>query len=104
MLAFVVRTRDLRDKEKIVHELKDKNGILTHKILTLKSANNLGNSLLEKDSTLQFMSFDHILTLTGPKPIMRPAQGPSVKANNENSMWNFLSFLTPREAKAWDRE
>lgn len=93
-----------KDKEKLFHESKDRNGILTHKILTLKSANHLGNSMLEKDSTLQFMSFDHILTLSGPKPLIRSAQGTAVKANNLSSMWNFLSFLAPKEAKAWDRE
>ena len=93
-----------KDKEKIVHELKDRNGILTHQVLTLKSANNLGNSMLEKNSTLQFMSFDRILTMSAPKPILRSLHGPSVKVNNLNSMWSFLSFLSPREAKAWDRE
>jgi len=30
-----------KDKEKIIHELNDSNGALSHQILTLKSANNL---------------------------------------------------------------
>src|SRR5689334_13534676 len=55
-----------KDREKHMHELRDLNGLLTHQILTLKSANHLGNKLLEKDSTLQFMSNDRVMTLTGP--------------------------------------
>ena len=93
------------DKEKHMHELRDHNGILTHQILTLKSANHLGNRLLEKDSILEFMSAEHVLTVKGPATVMlSQIAAPGVKAKGENTFWNFLSFLTPREAKAWDRE
>ena len=92
-----------KDKEKLVHDLRDRNGVLTHQILTLKSANHLGNQLLDKDSTMQFMSFDHVLTLNGPATINRKLDTRSAKAKNENS-WNILSYFTPQEAKAWDKE
>ena len=52
-----------KDKQKNIHELMETNGALTHQILTLKSANNLGSRLLEKDGTLQFMGQDHVMTL-----------------------------------------
>ncbi len=92
-----------KDRQKYIHDLKDKNGVLTHQILTLKSANHLGNQLLEKDSNLQFMSYEHVLTMTGP---IKTRQNPTaqMKGKAENSMWSFLSFLAPQEAKAWDRE
>jgi hypothetical protein len=92
------------DKEKYMHDLRDRNGLLTHKILTLKSSNNLGNKLLEKNSNLQFMGNDNILTLKGPAAMVREVPPVAVKGKGEQSMWNFLSFLTPQEAKAWDRE
>jgi hypothetical protein len=93
------------DKEKHMHDLRDRNGLLTHQILTLKSSNHLGNQLLEKNSNLQFMSNDNVLTLKGPAMVIsqsssRPAKG----TKGEGVLWNFLSFLTPQEAKAWDRD
>ena len=92
------------DREKHMHDLRDRNGLLTHQILTLKSSNHLGNQLLEKDSNLQFMSNDHVLTLKGPASMISQIAPSSVKNKGDNSLWNFLSFLTPQEAKAWDRE
>ncbi|MDO8674525.1 MAG: hypothetical protein Q7K71_00200 [Candidatus Omnitrophota bacterium] len=63
-----------KDKQTSVHKLLDTNGALTHQILALKSANNLGNRLLEKDSNMQFMGKDRVMTLV----------------------------LSAREARAWD--
>ena len=63
-----------KDKQTSVHKLMDTNGTLTHQILALKSANNLGNRLLEKDSNMQFMGKDRVMTLV----------------------------LSAREARAWD--
>ena len=63
-----------KDKQTSVHKLMDTNGALTHQVLALKSANNLGNRLLEKDSNMQFMGKDRVMTLV----------------------------LSAREARAWD--
>ena len=93
-----------KEREKHMHELRDHNGLLTHQILTLKSSNNLGNQLLDKNSTLQFMSNEHITTLTGPSSLVSKASAVAVKTKADNPLWNFLSFLTPQEAKAWDRD
>ena len=90
-----------KDKEKIIHELADTNGTLTHQILTLKSANNLGNQLLEKENSLQFMSRDHVMTVvtTAASNLHRL---PAPKARAENPVWNLFSFLGAQEAKAWE--
>ena len=92
-----------KDKEKRVHELLDNNGALTHQILTLKSADNLGRQLLEKDEGLQFMGNDKVMTMSGPAKgaLLRPSDRPKVKT--ESPLWNILSFLSPQEAKAWDQ-
>ena len=63
-----------KDKQTSVHKLMDTNGALTHQVLALNSANNLGNRLLEKDSNMQFMGKDRVMTLV----------------------------LSAREARAWD--
>ena len=91
-----------KDKEKIIHELADTNGTLTHQILTLKSANSLGNQLLEKENNLQFMGRDRVMTV-----VTSTAGGmhrlPAAKARVENPVWNLFSFLGVQEAKAWDQ-
>ncbi len=90
-----------KDKEKRIHELSDTNGVLTHQILTLKSANNLGNQLLEKDGKLQFMGNDRVMTLKAPSAaIRRPV--PVLKPKQENPFWNLLSLIGVGEAKAWE--
>ena len=93
-----------KDRQRYIHDLKDRNGVLTHQILTLKSSNHLGNQLLEKNGNLQFMGNDHVLTMTGPALKTHQSPTAQIKGKGEGSLWNFLSFLTPQEAKAWDRE
>ena len=92
-----------KDKEKRVHELMDNNGVLTHQIVSLKSANYLGQEILEKDEGLQFMGHDRMMTFSSPAAgvAVRPSQKPGMKA--QSPLWTWLSFLSPREAKAWDR-
>ena len=91
-----------KDKEKVVHELADANGALTHQILTLKSVNALGNKLLDQNNELQFMGKDRVMTMRGPAtPIRRVTQMPKERA--ENPFMHFLSFLGAQEAKAWEQ-
>ena len=90
-----------KDKEKRFYELMDNNGALTHQILALKSASNLGNKFLQKDEGLQFIGRERVMTMRGPAALVRPAGKPQVK---ENALWNWLSFLSPQDAKAWDRQ
>lgn len=88
-----------KDKEKHVHELMDHNGALANQILTLKSADHLGREVLGRDGGLGFMGHERVVTFAGPAA--RVPGRPALKA--ESSFWNWLSFLSPREAKAWDR-
>ena len=90
-----------KDKEKIIHELNDSNGALSHQILTLKSANNLGNQLLDRDNSLQFMDNVRVMTVsTSVGGAMQHIVQP--KAKVVNPVWNLFSFLGAQEAKAWE--
>lgn len=89
-----------KDKEKIIHELNDSNGALTHQILTLKSANNLGNQLLDHDNSLQFMDNERVMMVAAPAGAMRHLIQPKPKV--VNPLWNLFSFLGAQEAKAWE--
>src|SRR5580700_2396841 len=89
-----------KDKEKIIHELNDSNGALSHQILTLKSANNLGNQLLDHDNSLQFMDNERVMrVVTSPGAIQHLTKPPAKVAN---PFWNLFSFLGAQEAKAWE--
>ncbi len=70
-----------KDKEKIIHQLNDSNGALSHQILTLESANNLGNQLLDHDNnSLQFMDNERVMKVMAPAKVEKP-------------VWNMFSFL-----------
>src|SRR5258708_702038 len=89
-----------KDKEKIIHELNDSNGALSHQILTLRSANNLGNQLLDHDNSLQFMDNERVMTVTTSARGMQHLAQPKTRA--VNPMWSLFSFLGAQEAKAWE--
>ena len=89
-----------KDKEKIIHELNDSNGALSHQILTLKSANNLGNQLLDHDNSLQFMDNERVMTVAASAGAMHHLGQPQAKVGNP--VWNLFSFLGAQEAKAWE--
>ena len=90
-----------KDKEKIIHELNDSNGALSHQILTLKSANNLGNQLLDHDNNnLQFMDKERVMTVSASAGGMQRLVKPQAKI--VNPIWNLFSFLGAQEAKAWE--
>lgn len=92
-----------KEKQHRIHELQDSNGVLTHQILVLKSAKHLGEQLLNKDDALQFIGRDRVMTINAPalKIPARPSQKP--KVTTESPLWNWLSFLSIPEAKAFDR-
>jgi hypothetical protein len=87
-----------KDKEKHIHELNDSNGALSHQILTLESANNLGNALLEREKNLQFMDSIRVMKVSTPAGMMQHLVQP--KAKVESPVWNLFSFLGAQEAKA----
>jgi hypothetical protein len=89
-----------KDKEKIIHELNDSNGALSHQILTLKSANNLGSQLLDHDNSLQFMDNERVMAVSAPVGAMHHLAQPRPKV--VNPVWNLFSFLGAQEAKAWE--
>src|SRR5580698_3589318 len=89
-----------KDKEKIIHELNDSNGALSHQILTLRSANNLGSRLLDHDNSLQFMDNERVMTITTSAGVMQRLEQPKPKV--VNPVWNLFSFLGAQEAKAWE--
>src|SRR5579863_5681828 len=76
-----------KDKEKVIHELNDSNGVLTHQILTLKSANNLGNQLLDHDNSLQFMDNERVMTVPASARAMQRLVQPKPKV--VNPVWNL---------------
>jgi len=81
-----------KDKEKIIRELNDSNGALDHQILTLESANNLGNKLLDDTgNSLQFMDNMRVMkVMTSARVMQRLTPRPKVDAAPG---WNVLSVL-----------
>lgn len=86
-----------KTKEKQLHRLMDTNGTITSDILTLKSANNLGDKFLGDDTSMQFADQTRVVRLETPQPLNTGSQLASVNSIQEslNFLGNFLS-LTPR--------
>ncbi len=89
-----------KDKERIIHELNDSNGALKHQILTMESANHLGNTLLERDKNLQFMDNQRVMVVKAPAGTIQRVEEPKPKVTNP--VWQLFSFLGAQEAKAWE--
>lgn len=86
-----------KDKENRIHELSDTNGRLSHEILTLKSAQHLGNALMDREGAMKFMGQDNVMTYSIPST-GRPAPLPGEKL--QQSLWQMISMITTSEAKA----
>ncbi len=86
-----------KDKENRIHELSDTNGRLSHDILTLKSAQHLGNTLMDREGAMKFMGQDNVMTYSIPQA-GRPAPMQGTKV--QQSFWQMLSMITTSEAKA----
>lgn len=87
-----------KDKQNRIHELSDTSGRLSHDILTLKSAQHLGNTLMDQDNAMQFMGNDNVMTYTLPKQPAPPS--PLTGAKVEKGIWQMISMITTPEAKA----
>ncbi len=86
-----------KDKENRIHELNDTYGRLSHDILTLKSAQHLGNTLMDREGAMKFMGKDNVMTYSVPQK-GRPAPLPGARI--QQSFWQMLSMITTSEAKA----
>ncbi len=89
-------------KQRRIHELQDSNGILTHQILVLKSAKHLGERMLNKNDALQFIGRDKVMTINTPALRMPARPTPKIKDTTQSPLWNWLSFLSIPEARAFD--
>lgn len=91
-LAYQGKTR-----EKQIHRLTDTNGTITSDILTLKSANHLGDKFLADDTSMRFADQTRIVRLETPQPLGAESRLASVNPVRESLSFlgNFLS-LTPR--------
>jgi len=93
-LAYQAKT-----KEHEIQKLKDDNGLATYHILSLKSANNIGQKLLSQESTMQFVSNDRVYEVASKtKNVTRTDK--NVKGAIGNLSLNLPNFLTVTTAQA----
>jgi hypothetical protein len=92
-------------KEHQIQKLKDDNGMATYHILSLKSANNIGQKLLSEESSMQFVSNDRVYELASQKVAAPKTVQKTAKNAIGNLSFNFpnLTFSTQAEAKPLDK-
>ena len=91
-------------KEEKIRNLRDENGAVNYKILSLKSSVNLGDKLLEDKMGLQFLDNNQVIkVVTTQKTGRRTARTTSNKLKNENPLLNLFSLKSQAEAKQIER-
>ena len=89
-------------KEQQIKKLAEENGSATYKILMLKSANNLGGVMLEKNSDMQFADVNDVVQITASEEFLMENQlgGQPRLAKRTNPLLSLLSsFGTEAEAR-----
>ena len=87
-------------KEHEIQKLKDDNGVATYHILSLKSANHIGQKLLSQESEMQFVSNDRVYELASKTQTAPHAVSKNVKNAIGNLSFNFQNFVTFATAQA----
>ncbi len=92
-----------KKKDKEVRRLLDENGNIMYGILTLKSANNLGDKLLSENSEMQFVDSNDIIKLqTRPLRAQRKNLAPKKAEKKQNVLISLFSLKSQAEAKPAD--
>jgi hypothetical protein len=89
-------------KEQRIKKLIEINGSTTYKILMLKSANHLGDTILDEGSGMQFADTNDVVRVVASRDIIAEEQGveqPQL-AIKASSLFNLLSFGPEAEAKS----
>jgi hypothetical protein len=98
-----------KKKEKQIIELNESTSVIAYKILKLKSANNLGDHLLNESSQLHFQDNQSVVELVSKESFpsaQSAALAPTYRAVSQkqgsNSFFNFF-FKAPTEARAEEK-
>ena len=88
-------------KEQSIQKLIEENGNANYTILMLKSANNLGATMLDDNSDMQFSDSDDIVRIAASeiRPEEKPLGADTVIAKRSNSLMSLLSFGNLAEAR-----
>lgn len=91
-------------KEKEIISISEDNGLLTYNILHLTSSHNLGDKLLNEESTLQFCDNDQVIQLvTADKINAQQTIEEGKQKKPTNPLLSFLSLRSHAEAQAQER-
>ncbi len=88
-----------KKKEKEIHRLMDQAANFTYHILTLKSANHLGVTLLTEKSDMQFVDNRNVVNLQ--TPVLKAEHGPQPQKTEKkpNLLASLFSLKSQAEAK-----
>lgn len=92
---------DGKQKEQHITRLQEQNGRVANNIFELKSANYIGQKMLNREAKLKFYDEQSIIQIVASKPIAADqGQLVSHQDNTANSFTRFLAWRFPREAQA----
>lgn len=94
-----------KKNEKEVRKILDENGNIVYGILTLQSANHLGEKLLTESSNLKFKEKDKIVKLETKRKLKRktlPRMSSNKFQEKANMLLSYFSLKSQAEAKPID--
>jgi len=80
-----------KNKEKEIIAISERNGVLAYEILSLKSANNLGDKILGNQTQLKFCDNQNVVKVVTNKPQILQNQQLAAKTSKVNPLLSFFS-------------
>jgi hypothetical protein len=91
-------------KEKQLMRISEVNEMISSQILSLKSANHIGNQLLQQESKMRFRDNDSVVQLATAEAISGEENAvEQVRPKRTNPLLSFLSLRSEAEARALER-
>jgi len=94
-----------KKKERQIIELNESTSVIAYKILKLKSANNLGDHLLNESSQLHFQDNQSVVELVSKESFSSAESAALASTSQKQPVNSFLNFFfkAPTEARAEEK-
>ena len=102
-LQIIALAYEGKKREQEIVSISERNGVLAYEILSLKSANNLGEKVLGNQTRLKFRDNENVVNIVTAKPeVTKDIALANVKTSKGNPLLNLFS-KAGAEANAAER-
>ena len=88
-----------KKREKEIISLSERNGVLAYEILSLKSASNLGQKMLNQETSLRFRDNGNVVQLVTTQAVPKTRTVIAAKPQKVNPILSFFNLRAEAEAR-----